>query len=129
MLSNEGYSPVRHYASSVFPFSQPEKWVMVMAECLEYTAYMDETGHAGASDQHFCGMAGFLSTADKWQILEGKWKDTLRRFNVDYMHMKEYAPSAGIFKSWKGDESKRKRFYGELLSHLREIRAIPFGAI
>jgi len=100
-----------------------------MAECFEYTAYMDETGHAAASDQHFCGMAGFLATTDRWQLLETKWKETLKRFNVDYMHMKEFGSFTGVFKAWKGDESKRKRFYGELLAHLREIRAIPFGAI
>src|SRR6266496_3240640 len=44
-------------------------------------------------------------------------------------HMKEYGPSVGIFKTWKGDEPKRKAFLGELLSHLRVIRAIPFGSI
>jgi Protein of unknown function (DUF3800) len=125
---SSGYSEVRHYASAVFPFSDRQKWMMVVAEVYQI-AYMDETGHAADDNQHFCGMAGFLATADRWEILEGRWKQTLKRFDVDYMHMKEYGPSTGIFKSWKGDERKRKAFFGELLSHLRDIRAIPFGSI
>jgi len=100
-----------------------------MADYKEYIAYMDETGHAGDDNQHFCGMAGFLATSDSWTVLDRKWKQTLNRFRVDYMHMKEYAHSKGVFTGWKGDESKRKAFYSELLSHLREIRAIPFGSI
>jgi hypothetical protein len=99
-----------------------------MAE-IHYTAYMDETGHAADNAQRFCGMAGFVSTADKWDILKEHWQGTLKRFNVPYMHMKEFGPSAGIFKSWKNDDSRRKAFYGELLRHLRKIRAIPFGSI
>jgi hypothetical protein len=99
-----------------------------MAE-LYYTAYMDETGHAADDNQRFCGMAGFFQKADDWEILEGLWKDTLKRFGVEYMHMKEFGPSIGIFKSWKGDESKRREFFSELLSHLRKIHAIPFGSV
>jgi hypothetical protein len=72
-----------------------------MAEPLYYTAYMDETGHAAADDQHFCGMAGFLSTADKWQTLEGRWKQTLTRFGVDYMHMKSLVPQPESLRTGK----------------------------
>ena len=59
--------------------------MLIMVEPLAYTAYMDETGHAADDNQHFCGMAGFLSTDDNWEILESRWKQTLKLFNVDYM--------------------------------------------
>jgi hypothetical protein len=101
----------------------------VTKESLSYTAYMDETGHAADNSQQFCGMAGFLSTDENWKILKERWRTVLTRFGVDYMHMKEYGPSAGIFKDWKGDEPKRKAFYSELMKILRDIRAIPFGSI
>jgi len=36
--------------------------------------------------------------------------------HVPYFHMREFAPSVGVFKSWKGNEKKRRKFLSELLN-------------
>lgn len=100
-----------------------------MAEPVYYTAYMDETGHAAADDQLFCGMAGFIAPADKWESFESKWKKVLKDFKIDYFHMREYAHSRGIFEGWKDKEYKRRKLLGSLLNKIAAIHPIPLGSI
>src|SRR6266581_4226110 len=89
---------------------------------------MDETGHAADDAQRFCGMAGFLATADRWQIFEDRWNEVLKDYGARYMHMREFVPSRKEFLGWK-NQTKKERFYRELLKVLRDIKAIPFGSI
>ena len=100
-----------------------------MAEPVYYTAYMDETGHAAADDQLFCGMAGFIAPAEDWEIFEGKWKRVLRDFKIPYFHMREFAHSVGVFEGWKGKEAKRQKLFGSLLNKIAAIHPIPLGSI
>ena len=51
-------------------------------------AYMDETGHAADDVQRFCGMAGFITTVDRWQLFEDQWNSVLTKYGVGYMHMR-----------------------------------------
>jgi uncharacterized protein DUF3800 len=122
------YSPVRHYATSVFPFSDRQKWIVVMAD-LYHVAYMDETGHAADGSQKFCGMAGFLAPAYKWERFESNWNAVLNEFHIPYFHMKEYAHSKGVFKGWEKDEGKRQELFNKLLNKIAAIRAVPTGSI
>jgi hypothetical protein len=124
-----GYSQVRHYATSVFPFSDRERWIAVMAEPLYYTAYMDETGHAADASQRFCGMAGFLAPSEKWEEFESKWKKVLREFHIPYFHMREFAHSKGAFADWKGKEHKRRKLFDSLLHKIAAIHPVPIGSI
>lgn len=100
-----------------------------MAEPVYYTAYMDETGHAADDAQRFCGMAGFLAPADRWEVFEGKWKQVLVDFKIPYFHMKEFAHSEGVFAGWRGKELKRRKLFGTLLNKIAAIHPIPIGSI
>ncbi len=96
---------------------------------LKLSGYMDETGHSKDEWQKFNGMAGLIANADKWETFERRWKRALRRFKIPYFHMKEFAHSEGVFKDWKGDETKRRALYGRLLSIISSVDPVPLGAI
>src|SRR5439155_3255651 len=57
--------------------------------------------------------AGFIGTVDQWRRFEVLWDRLLERFSIPYFHMKEFAPSTGVFKSWKGDETRRRALIQE----------------
>jgi hypothetical protein len=77
------------------------------------TAYFDASGaqHSGTE----LVVSGFVSTVDKWRRFEEKWQQMLDEANLPYFHMKEFAPSVGIFQSWKGKETKRRKFLAKLI--------------
>lgn len=93
------------------------------------TGYYDETGDTKDPSQKFIGMAGFAAPAEKWEILEGKWKMILKEFKVPYFHMKEFTISEGVFRGWKDDEPKRRKIFGGLIKTIREIKPLPIGCV
>jgi hypothetical protein len=55
----------------------------------EYAVYMDASGHP--DDQSHVVVAGFLSTEQDWLSFEPKWKDVLKRHNLEYpFHMVDF---------------------------------------
>jgi hypothetical protein len=100
-----------------------------MAILTELTAYCDETGDTKDPSQKWVGMAGFVASSARWQSLEHKWKFILKEFRVPYFHMKEFAPSVGVFKDWKGKEEKRRKIFGSLVKTIQEIVPLPIGCI
>src|SRR6185295_4823221 len=62
-----GYSPVRHMATALFPSSCKDKYMLML------TAYMDETGHSQDARSKFNGMAGLITKAENWLIFEREW--------------------------------------------------------
>jgi hypothetical protein len=115
------YSPTRHLASALFPFSDSHKYMVML------TAYMDETGHSKDERQKFNGMAGLLAPTDQWEALELKWKRTLKEFKISHFHMKDFANRKREFKDWH--ELKRKKLLGKLLKHIEMTTAFPLGSI
>lgn len=96
---------------------------------LKLMAYFDETGHADDPVLNFAGMAGFVAPYGKWLNFEDQWNDTLKNAGLsEPFHMKEFAHSAGQFKSWKGREDKRRLLLGRLIEIIHETEATPIGA-
>ena len=54
---------------------------------LDLRGYYDETGHSADPNARLCGVAGAISTADKWEECELAWRATLERFEVRQFHM------------------------------------------
>ena len=70
------------------------------------TSYFD----ASSGQEHPAVIvAGYISTVAQWKKFDKEWRKVLarREFDVPYFHMKEFAHSAEVFKSWKGDEHRR----------------------
>lgn len=93
------------------------------------TGYYDETGDTRDPSQKFVGMAGFVAPADSWRLFERKWKFILNEFKIPYFHMREFAPSVGVFNGWKGKEDKRQSLFHSLIETIREIKPLPVGCI
>jgi len=91
--------------------------------------FFDETGDTKDPAQKFVGMAGFVAPSEKWVHFECKWKSILKDFKLPYFHMKEFNPSEGVFRGWKGDESKRKALFGSLIETIEEIKPLPVGCV
>jgi hypothetical protein len=61
-------------------------------------------------------VSGFISTVPKWGNFERDWRALLKNAKVPYSHMKQFAPSTGIFALWKNDEPRRREFLANLIN-------------
>lgn len=81
------------------------------------SCYLDE---AGGKDDKFTVVAGFVSTATRWEQFEVDWRLMLASYGVPYSHMKEFSQSTGPFKKWRGAESIRRRFLADAASIIKQ---------
>lgn len=88
------------------------------------TTYLDETGHSRDERQKFVGIAGLMAKADDWERFERRWKRTLTKFQLPYIHMKERAT---LFEGWR--KSKLDKLSATLWEIIRDTKAIPLGSI
>jgi len=79
------------------------------------TAYFDASGKASNPASIELVVSGFVSTQKKWRQFDNDWRGLLKEFDVPYFHMKEFAPSTGIFKDWKDKERRRRKFLQRLI--------------
>lgn len=96
---------------------------------LKLTAFFDESGHAGDPNVNVVGMAGFVAPLAEWINFNERWKDILTVAGIlGPFHMKDFVHSKGEFKSWKGDEGKRKLLLRRLIEIITETNATPIGS-
>lgn len=81
-----------------------------------FTLYCDASGSPSGTGALV--VAGFIASSDQWLYFEHGWKETLEKFGVSGLHMKEFAHSVGQYSSWKGNEDKRRAFLRELIGHI-----------
>jgi len=79
------------------------------------TGYFDASGKASSASAIELVVSGFVSTPKKWNQFEQQWQALLDQFELPYFHMKEFAPSTGVFKDWKGKEKRRRTFLQQLI--------------
>lgn len=70
-----------------------------------FTAYLDESGDPGGRRGGF-GVAGSLSTIQKWLRLDEQWRGILKHHGVDVFHMQECAAGTGEYKGWSTDHRR-----------------------
>lgn len=98
---------------------QPAVFMGQLREMLTamFTVYFDASG---APDQGTAlSVAGFIAKAEQWVEFEKNWKAALQRYGVSELHMKEFAPGAGEFASWKEDKHKRQVFLERLINIIK----------
>lgn len=117
---------VRHLANAIHSHRSKVRMLLVVNR----VSYMDETGHADDPSINYVGMGGFVAPAGNWEVLSAEWQTTLNNAGLKQpFHMKEFAHSVKQFASWKGNETDRKRLYGQLIKHIRDAKPMPVGAI
>lgn len=92
---------------------------------MSYRAYLDDSGESSDPNETITCVAGCVSTDDAWSEFDAEWKETLARFEMPYLHMKEYSASVGPFAKWKGNEGQRKSFLSSLMDVIdRHVMAV-----
>jgi hypothetical protein len=99
-------SAFQHLATAVF-VGEWKKGYMAAATC-----YCDV---GGTRSEIAISPAIVVATPDQWMAFDRRWSECLKVFGVSSLHMKHFAHSRGEFESWKGHESKRRRFLNHLL--------------
>ena len=82
-----------------------------------YTAFYDDSGSAAESLAVVVG--GFVALDTQWVEFTRNWNDSLRRFGISRLHMREFAHSIGEFSQFRNDRSGREWFLNQLLGHIR----------
>ena len=83
-----------------------------------YTAYFDASGNPSDSSALF--VAGFISTGRKWSRFEQQGNVLLQEYDIKPpFHMKEFAPGAGQYESWKSDRGNREKFMADAVRTIR----------
>lgn len=82
-----------------------------------FTGYFDASG---GTDTGVMAVAGFVADSRKWQEFEPSWRLVLAKYHLPYFHMNEFAPSQGIFSSWRGDETRRASLLRDLIQVVGE---------
>jgi hypothetical protein len=82
------------------------------------------------SSQLIMVVAGFMSSAKDWEDFSIKWVSRLKEDDLTYMHMKEFAHSAGQFSvGWKGEEERRRRLLSDLMALITSHAYRKFGIV
>lgn len=91
-----------------------------------FTAYFDASGHPDGTD--VLSVAGFIAHASQWVLFESRWEKVLAKFGVSSLHMKDFAHSTGKYKTWKGDETKRRAFLSALIRIIQKTARHSFAS-
>jgi hypothetical protein len=91
-----------------------------------FTAALDASG---SPNHGIFVVAGFVAPDDAWDEFSAKWNIRLMEDGLDYFHMVEYAQSVGLWKSWRGDEARRKRLSADLMGIISSHASRKFGTV
>lgn len=97
------------------------------AHVLLLKAYLDDSGKSNDPAESITCIAGAIAPLQAWEELETEWKEVLQRFEVPYLHMKEYAHSSpgSPFDKWNGNEEIRTAFLSSLMDIMaRKVYAV-----
>jgi hypothetical protein len=66
-------------------------------------------------------VSGWVSTTGLWERFDADWRLLLAKYNVPYLHMREFAHSikGSPFERWRGEESKRASFLSSAAEVIR----------
>jgi Protein of unknown function (DUF3800) len=91
--------------------------------------YLDDSGKENdPQHEHVC-YAGYVAPDTAWASFEKEWAAVLADSGAKYLHMNEFAHSREIFKEWKGDEPRRKRFLKRLIKVIRDHDLKPVATV
>jgi hypothetical protein len=112
------YCALSHLRRAIFPLLPSKNIWLLMAK--EYTVYFDDGGHP--DDQPVVLVAGFISTADQWELFNSAWRDFLKRYGIScgFLHMTTLRARQSEYKEWS--DTKFNHFLNEAAMWI-QIRA------
>jgi Protein of unknown function (DUF3800) len=116
MLGNEKYpNGIYNFIplSRISPFNLPNEKRLHMA----IAAYYDSSGKIDDPNARFLVLAGFAAPDSVWPHFEVKWGAVLRKYGVDYSHMKELTQLDEQFSPERGwSKAHRQAFILALMN-------------
>jgi hypothetical protein len=88
-------------------------------------AFFDESGHVARPGYY--GVAGLIGSDYQWSVFNRIWGETLTQTGAPYVHMREFAHSAGLFEGWKGDP-RREQLMAGVIRAVTESRLTAIGS-
>lgn len=89
--------------------------------------YFDDSGHV--TNKKVLLVCGFVATVEQWNVFEKEWAAILRnpKFDLDYLHMKEFVAFRGKFARFKDDLFLQRALFSTLYELLELRTAGTFG--
>ena len=72
-----------------------------------FTLYADASGGKSIGTTV---VFGWLSQNSQWELFDYDWRILLAKYDLPYLHMREFAHFHGPFENWKGQDNKRANF-------------------
>ena len=91
-----------------------------------FVAFYDASGSEEDRDGSLY-VVGYAIHRAEVAKLDRDWSAVLRRFEVPYFHMKEFAPGVGPFAPWRDDTDKRRNFLEQLFRVVKKDVNKSFG--
>ena len=106
---------------SVLP-NPPKGWLM---GAFQVKSWVDNSGDEKDKQHKVCSVAGYITTAINWQKFEKRWKKTLEKHKVRFLHMKDFAPFNPPFDIFKDkltgkEKPERKLFLQTLIKVMKK---------
>ena len=94
---------------------------------MRLTAYFDDSGHA--ANKKVLLVCGFVTSEERWNLFEKEWAAILRqpRFDLDYLHMKEFSNYRGRFEKFKDNLLLQRALFSTLYELLDLRTEATFG--
>ena len=88
-------------------------------------AYFDDS-----KDDCVLTIAGYMSTHESWAQFDHAWCSLLERFQVPYLHMKEFWDRDGIYKHIKDDPKEEIAFFSAIVDVIdKHLRFCPLTIV
>src|SRR5258707_13441028 len=104
---------LEHLARSIWGARYRRNWIAMLV------AYFDESEVQQPEIGGLLIVSGWIASVAQWEQFEFDWKLFLAKYDMPYLHMKEYAHSVGPFKKWEGKEGTRRNFISDAADIIR----------
>jgi hypothetical protein len=85
-----------------------------------FKVYADDSGDDADPQHAVISVAGYLSDVSRWSTFEVRWDEVLRKYEVEYLHMKEWWDRDGTYKELKKDKEREASFFRDLVQVIRD---------
>ena len=111
-MGESQYRPIQTYSPYSFP---PGGRIVAILK-----AYLDDSGDSDGPSETFLTIGGYLGDLDGWQYFEAKWGELLSKYEIPWLHMKEFKKENATFAHLKADPVREGEFMAAAAQIIRE---------
>ena len=111
-MRESSYRPIHTYSPYSFP---PGGHIVAILK-----AYLDDSGDADGASETFLTIGGYLGDLDGWQHFETQWAALLTKYEIPWLHMKEFKKENATFANLKSDPVREGEFMAAAAKIIRD---------